>query len=133
MKEVKSLEAFRKVESEKEWKEWINNYNSTHSTAKLDDDLFMGRYSIYDFARSNDKQASLRQLIAFKECEYSNDMYVLKDEYCFPIVYLVEIRYKDHNNFYVTASKERADKELATAEARGIDVIVTPYKVEDLE
>ena len=48
-------------------------------------------------------------------------------------VWLVETRNKDYVTFYVTASHDRAERDLSTAEERGVDVIVTPYKVEDLE
>lgn len=47
-------------------------------------------------------------------------------------VWLVEIRHKDYSAFYVTASHDRAEKDLSTAEERNVDVIVTPYEVEDL-
>ena len=48
-------------------------------------------------------------------------------------VYMIETRYKDYNTFIVTASHERAKKELSTAEERDVGVIVTPYDVEDLD
>lgn len=48
-------------------------------------------------------------------------------------VWLVETRNKYWNLFYVTASHDRAEKDLSTAEERNVDVIVTPYEVEDLE
>lgn len=47
-------------------------------------------------------------------------------------VWLIETRYKDYTLFNVTASHDRAERELSTAEERGVDVIVTPYEVEDL-
>lgn len=78
MKEVTSLEAFRKIESRKEWTKWLADYAEKHET-KLDGDFFMDRYSVYDFARSTDAYANLKQLIAFEEYE---EYYVLKDEYC---------------------------------------------------
>lgn len=46
-------------------------------------------------------------------------------------VYLIETRHKDYTEFHVTASYDRAQHELNTAEVRNVDVIVTPYKVED--
>lgn len=48
-------------------------------------------------------------------------------------VWLVETRSKDWSTFYVTACHGRAERDLSTAEERGVGVIVTPYKVEDLE
>ena len=78
MKEVTSLEAFRKVEDRETWEKWILEYKKTHK-AKLDGNFFMDRYSVYDFARSTDDYANLKMLIAFEEYE---DYYVLKDEYC---------------------------------------------------
>jgi hypothetical protein len=48
-------------------------------------------------------------------------------------VWLVETRNKHWKSFYVTASHDRAEKDLSTAEERNVDVIVTPYEVEDLE
>lgn len=47
-------------------------------------------------------------------------------------VWLVETRHKNYTAFYVTASHDRADRDLSTAEEREVDVIVTPYEVEDL-
>lgn len=47
-------------------------------------------------------------------------------------VYLIETRYDDYNEEHITASRERAQKELETAEERNVGVIVTPYEVEDL-
>lgn len=46
-------------------------------------------------------------------------------------VWLVETRNKDYKAFYVTASHERAERDLSTAEERGVEVIITPYEVED--
>ena len=48
-------------------------------------------------------------------------------------VWLIETRHKDYSEFVVTASRERVERELATAEQRNVDVIATSYKVEDLE
>ena len=78
MKEVTSLEAFRKVRDREAWEQWILEYKKKHK-AKLDGNFFMDRYSVYDFARSTDEYAGLKQLIAFEEYE---DYYVLKEEYC---------------------------------------------------
>ena len=78
MKEVTSLEAFRKVEDRELWKKWIYEYAEKHK-AKLEGNFFMDRYSVYDFARSSAYHAGLEQLIAFEEYE---EYYVLKDEYC---------------------------------------------------
>jgi hypothetical protein len=39
----------------------------------------MDRYSFYDFNRTEEEQASIRQLIAFEEYE---EYFVLKEEYC---------------------------------------------------
>lgn len=47
-------------------------------------------------------------------------------------VWLVETRHKGYSAFYVTASHDRAERDLSTAEERNVDVIVTPYEVEDL-
>ena len=47
-------------------------------------------------------------------------------------VWLVETRHKDYTTSYVTASHDRAERDLSTAEERNVDVIVTPYEVEDL-
>lgn len=49
------------------------------------------------------------------------------------IVWLVETRHKDYSTSYVTVSHDRAERDLSTAEERNVDVIVTPYKVEDLK
>ena len=78
MKEVDSLDAFRKVGSRGEWKKWITDYAEKHKS-KLDINFFMDRYSVYDFARTTDDYANLKQLVAFEEYE---EYYVLKDEYC---------------------------------------------------
>lgn len=48
------------------------------------------------------------------------------------IIWLVETRSKDWSTFYVTASRDRAERDLSTAEEKNVDVIVTPYEVEDL-
>lgn len=48
-------------------------------------------------------------------------------------VWLIEIRHKGYSEFVVTASHERVERELTTAEERNVDVIATSYKVEDLE
>lgn len=48
-------------------------------------------------------------------------------------VYIIETRYKDYKTLVVTASKARADRELSSAEERDVGVIITPYKVEDLD
>lgn len=78
MKEVTSLEAFRKIEGREEWKKWLADYAEKHK-AKLDGNFFMDRYSVYDFNRTEEEYASIRQLIAFEEFE---EYFVLKDEYC---------------------------------------------------
>lgn len=50
------------------------------------------------------------------------------------IVYLVEIIREEYDKQYITASYERAQKELREAENNlDIDVIVTRYEVEDLK
>lgn len=49
------------------------------------------------------------------------------------IVWLIETRHKDYSEFVVTASHERVDEEIDTAEERAVDVIATPYVVEDLD
>lgn len=46
-------------------------------------------------------------------------------------VWLVETRTKYFKAHYVTASHERAERALSTAEKRNVEVIVTPYEVED--
>ena len=48
-------------------------------------------------------------------------------------IWLVETRYKEYTTSYITASHDRAERDLSTAEEREVDVIVTPYKVEDLD
>lgn len=48
------------------------------------------------------------------------------------IVWMIETIYKDHKEIVITASRERGNKELDTAEERDVTVVVTPYKVEDL-
>ena len=48
-------------------------------------------------------------------------------------VWLVETRNKEYKTFYITASHNRAERDLSTAEERDVDVIVTPYEVEDLD
>ena len=47
------------------------------------------------------------------------------------IVWLVETRHKNYTTSYVTASHDRAERDLITAEERDVGVIVTPYEVED--
>jgi hypothetical protein len=78
MKLAENLEAFRKVDSREKWEEWLRHYRDTHNS-KIGGDFFMDRYSFYDFNRSEDKYASIKQLIAFEEYD---EFYVLKDEYC---------------------------------------------------
>ena len=48
-------------------------------------------------------------------------------------VFMIETRYEDCNEIVITASYERTRKALDTAEERNVDVIVTPYTVEDLD
>lgn len=48
------------------------------------------------------------------------------------IVYMIEIKHKHFKEIVITASHERAQAELNTAEARGVGVVITPYNVEDL-
>ena len=48
-------------------------------------------------------------------------------------VFMIETRYKDSTEIVITASYERTQNALNTAEARGVDVIITPYEVEDLQ
>lgn len=48
------------------------------------------------------------------------------------IVYLVEKRHKDYNELHITASYERAQKELESASDE-TGVIITPYEVEDFD
>ena len=78
MKLAESLEAFKKVNSRKEWEKWLENYHDTHN-CHIEGNFFMDRFSYYDFNRYEDKQASLEHLIAFEEYD---EFYVLKDEYC---------------------------------------------------
>lgn len=49
------------------------------------------------------------------------------------IVWLVETKNKEYTTSYITASLDRAERDLSTAEERDVDVIVTSYKVEDLD
>ena len=49
------------------------------------------------------------------------------------IVYQIETRDKDYKSIIITASYERTRKALDTAEERNVDVIVTPYTVEDFD
>ena len=77
MKLAENLEAFRKVNSKEEWKKWLENYHDTHNCC-IEGDFFMDRFSYYDFKRTEEEYASIRQLIAFEEYE---EFYVLKDEY----------------------------------------------------
>ena len=46
-------------------------------------------------------------------------------------VYQIETRDKDYKSIIITASYERTRKALDTAEERNVDVIVTPYTLED--
>lgn len=78
MQEVKGLDAFKKVNSRKEWCRWLENYHDTHNS-RIEGNFYMDRYSYYDFNRNADTQASIKQLIAFEEYE---EYYVLKEEYC---------------------------------------------------
>ena len=79
MREVKEgLSAFKKVRNKEEWDEWLENYHSTHN-CRISGNFFMDRYSYYDFNRTEEEYASIRQLIAFEEY---GEYYVLKDEYC---------------------------------------------------
>ena len=48
-------------------------------------------------------------------------------------VFMIETRYEDCNEIVITASYARAQSELNTAESWGVDVIITPYEVEDLQ
>ena len=48
-------------------------------------------------------------------------------------VYLIETRHKGYTVFNVTASHERVERDLSTAEEREVDVIITPYEVEDFD
>ena len=78
MQEVESLDAFKKVSGREEWKKWLVNYHDTHD-CRIEGNFFMDRYSYYDFNRTEEEHASIRQLIAFEEFE---EYYVLKGEYC---------------------------------------------------
>lgn len=78
MQEAKGLDAFKKVSNREEWKKWLENYNDTHN-CHIEGNFFMDRFSYYDFNRCEDKQASIKQLIAFEEYD---EFYVLKEEYC---------------------------------------------------
>ena len=78
MKLAESLEAFKRVDSREEWNKWLENYYYAH-ISRIEGDFFMDRYSYYDFNRTEEKQASIKQLIAFEEYD---EFYVLKDEYC---------------------------------------------------
>lgn len=78
MKLAESLEAFRKVNSRKEWEKWIENYCESHGRT-VSGNFYMDRYSYYDFKRYNSQYACLEQLVAFEEYE---EYFVLKDEYC---------------------------------------------------
>ena len=49
------------------------------------------------------------------------------------IVYQIETRDKDYKSIIITASYERTRKALDTAEERNVDVIVTPYTLEDFD
>ena len=48
-------------------------------------------------------------------------------------VYQIETRDKDYKSIIITASYERTRKALGTAEERNVDVIVTPYTLEDFD
>ena len=48
-------------------------------------------------------------------------------------VYQIETRYKDYKSIIITASYERTREALDTAEERNVDVIVTPYTLEDFD
>ena len=48
-------------------------------------------------------------------------------------VFMIETRYEDCNEIVITASYARAQNELNTAEERNVDVIVTPYTLEDFD
>jgi hypothetical protein len=78
MKLAESLDAFEKVSNKEEWEKWLENYHDTHNCC-ISGNFFMDRYSYYDFNRSEEKYASIKQLIAFVEYD---EYYVLKDEYC---------------------------------------------------
>ena len=78
MKLAESLGAFKKVSGREEWKKWLDNYHDTHN-CRIEGNFFMDRYSFYDFNRTEEEYASIRQLIAFEEY---GEYYVLKEEYC---------------------------------------------------
>ena len=78
MELAESLEAFKKVDSREEWNKWLENYYHTH-ICRIDGNFFMDRFSYYDFNRTEEEHASIRQLIAFEEY---GEYYVLKEEYC---------------------------------------------------
>lgn len=78
MKLAESLDAFKKVSGREEWKKWLENYHDTHNS-RIEGNFFMARYSYYDFNRTEEEYASIRQLIAFEEY---GEYYVLKEEYC---------------------------------------------------
>lgn len=78
MKSAENMKAFRKVDSRAEWGKWIENYHDTHN-CRIEINFFMDRLSFYDFNRCEDKQASIKQIIAFEEY---GEYYVLKEEYC---------------------------------------------------
>lgn len=48
-------------------------------------------------------------------------------------VFMIETRHEDCKSIIITASYERTRKALDTAEERNVDVIVTPYTLEDFE
>ena len=48
-------------------------------------------------------------------------------------VYQIETRDKDYRSIIITASYERTREALDTAEERNVDVIVTPYTLEDCD
>ena len=48
-------------------------------------------------------------------------------------VYQIETRDKDYRSIIITASYERTREALDTAEERNVDVIVTPYTLEDFD
>lgn len=48
-------------------------------------------------------------------------------------VYLIETIYKDYKEIIITASYERAIKALDSSDEINVDVLVTPYKLEDFE
>ena len=78
MKLAESLKAFKKVRGREEWEKWLRNYRDTHN-CRIEGNFFMDRYSFYDFNRTEEEQASLKQLIAFEEY---GEYYILKEEYC---------------------------------------------------